>query len=372
MKKLFIICFLSLTVISLSFCRKDVNGPIDEIPDPPAERTIDWVIQNRPQDLVAVVGVFPGNVQPGGGNVQKLVLFDYYNPQNYKIATDTTYRVVDPVFSRDKTKIIFGDIRKYIPDYGPRLVLYDLVADTIRPLNDQYGDRLVGVDVVWDANGVGFYFSYEYPHPAAEARPVFYYDLLSGEQSLIYTNFPWMAYPVDLLPPDTLIVFSNDTVSTVQQEGYYYMSASGEFLARINNEHLVHYREDAEYPQNLYPYRGNLRWYDDIQLFLIDQPGVNFMPGTFFQTRIAFTSREGSVLRPFPTNPGYIEIFIGRNGNTQQVLSLKFDSFVSGVGIWGYNGKSIFLRNEAGSLLNNEFIYPEIIPTCIAFAYADF
>jgi len=246
------------------------------------------------------------------------------------------------------------------------------VTDTIRPLNDQYGGYLVGVDVVWDADGSGFYFSYENPIPMVELRGTLYFDLSSEEEVGINPNpnstgrFTWCIYPVDLLPPDTLIVFSNDTVSTGQPEGYYYMSTSGELLARIDNEYLVHYREDAEYPQNLYPYRGNLRWYDDIQLFLIDQPGVDFMPGTFFQTRIAFTNRDGSVLRPFPTNREYIEIFIGRNKHTQRVLSMQFASFHN------THVKSIVLRNEAGSLLNSEFISHEIIPTCLAFAYADF
>ncbi|KPK91637.1 hypothetical protein AMJ80_07170 [bacterium SM23_31] len=56
MKKLLIICFFSLIVIILSFCRKDVNGPGNEINNPEDEGF------NVPlKDLVALKCVFTEN-----------------------------------------------------------------------------------------------------------------------------------------------------------------------------------------------------------------------------------------------------------------------------------------------------------------------
>jgi len=369
MKKLGIIFLLSLIVLSLSFCRKDVNGPIDEIPDPPADRTIDWVIQNRPEDLVAVVAVFPERYPAGGigGNFQQLALFDYYNPENYKFATDTTYRVTDPVFSNDKTKMIFGDMRRYIWDRGPGLVLYDIVQNTFEQLPDPVASTLAGMNVVWDVNDMGFYFSYE-PYFVASAQSVFYFDLSSKTYTAVYHHFPMKTYPVELLPPDTLIVFTNDTSVTHQPEGYYYMTTNGQFISRINIDKLIYYREDAEYPLNLYPHVGKIKWYEDLQLFIFEEQG-NFISGIYIKDRIALTSRDGTFYKYFPVNEVYFEDFIGWNSYDKKILVLLSSERPGDIGIWGSYGMKIALLDyQTGEM--KEFLLPKIITSCIAFAWA--
>jgi len=346
----------------------DVNG----ISEPDQERTIDWVIQNRPQDLLAVAAVFPETVRPdgGGGNVQKLVLFDYYNPENYKFATDTTYRVTDPVFSHGKTKMIFGDMRRYIFDRGPSLVLYDIVKNTFERLPDPVASTLAGMNVVWDVNDMGFYFSYE-PYFIASAQSVFYYDLSSKTYTAVYHHFPMKTYPVELLPPDTLIVFTNDTSVTHQPEGYYYMTTNGQFISRINIDKLIYYREDAEYPENLIPHVGRLVWYEDLQLFFFSEPGEFVPGGPIVDNRLAFTNRDGTYHRYFAPNEEFLEGLIGWNSHERKMLVLLayLPWIVQNPGIWGWYGNEIVLYDyQTGEM--KEFLLPQIITSCIAFATA--
>ena len=77
------------------------------------------------EDLVAMIAVFD-NPDENGVYPAKLVLADYYNPTDYKIVTDKPIRAIEPVFSRDKTRILFGDVNSGIEDAGPQLTLYDV------------------------------------------------------------------------------------------------------------------------------------------------------------------------------------------------------------------------------------------------------
>ena len=113
MRKLVIICLLSLFVISLSFCRKDINGPNN-------------VIIDQQNNLVALTAVYNEKYSEMGAHIEKLVLLDYYNPTNYKVITDSSYGACSPKFSHDKSKIIFEDKLREFTDVGNRLFIYEV------------------------------------------------------------------------------------------------------------------------------------------------------------------------------------------------------------------------------------------------------
>jgi len=334
-----------------------VNGPIEEIPDPPAERTIDWVINNRPQDLLAVVAEFPDEMIPRKTN-RNIVLIDYYNPQTYKIVSDTTYRPIFISFSPDKKKIIFGDSNYYIMDLGPTLVLYDLEENTFLRIDDPYDPLpdvffLPGINPVWNYDGTGFYFTNV---PAWYFQELYYYDFLTNQGSSIHSGRQQKTYVVDIVGPDTLIVFSNDTLTTGKSQGYYYMSNDGQFLSRINNDKLIYYNMNNPYPY-LYPFLGKLRWYKDLQLFAFDDWG-NWIPGGYMDTRFALTNQDGSYYKFFPLNEQYNEYGIGWNNNDMEFLILRGDI------------KLLKLDYQTGKM--KDYLIPQIIPSCIGFWQADF
>ena len=335
--RIFIAVFLLASNMILYSC-SDVNG----ISEPDQERTIDWVIQNRPQDLVVVAAVFTDNLR-------KLVLFDYYNPQNYKIVTDESFGAVYPVFSHDKKKIIFGDWNDWANEAGPALMLYDVVRDTVQPIiaENFYSDNnLPGINMIWNADDTGFYFTW-----AGDwyGQRILYYDFETRLYSHFYFNRGKDTYAVSLIPPDTLIVFTNDTLVTGQPEGLYYMSTNGQFLSRINIDKLVYYT-----PNNNHPYPAGLQWINSKQLFLISERG-NFIPNYFITVRISISNRDGSFYKAF---------------------ELK-DSLADGPIAWNIReDKIIFLRNPLSSgstklmLLNykngevQDFFTPNMIPNC--------
>jgi len=101
--------------------------------------TIDEKIMSRPQDLIVVSAKFNEKYpRTGGSNIRKLILFDYYNLNNYKIITDSTYLPMMEKFSPDKSKIIFCDGRQYFMDgAGYMFVIYDFKSNTFQQTSAQ-------------------------------------------------------------------------------------------------------------------------------------------------------------------------------------------------------------------------------------------
>jgi len=326
----------------------DVNG----ISEPDQERNIDWVIQNRPQDLLAVIAEFPDEMIPQKTN-RNIVLIDYYNPQTYKIVSDTIYRPDFVSFSPDKKKIIFGDSNYYIFDSGPTLVLYDLEENTFLRIYD----NMPGIGPVWNYEGTGFYFTNV---PAWGFQNLYYYDFLTNRGVSIHARRQQKTYVVDIVGPDTLIVFSNDTLTTGKSQGYYYMSNDGQFLSRINNDKLIYYNMNNPYPY-LYPFLGKLRWYKDLQLFAFEDMG-DWIPGGYIDIRFALTNQDGSYYKFFPLNEQYNEYGIGWNNNEMEFLILRGD----------INVKIKLLRLDYKTGKMKDYLIPQIIPSCIGFWQADF
>jgi len=352
--RIFIAVFLLTSTMVLYSC-SDVNG----ISEPDQERTIDWVIHNRPQDLLAVIAEFPDDEIIPGKTKRSIVLIDYYNPQTYKIVSDTTYLPEFVVFSPDKKKIIFGDDNYYISDAGPTLVLYDLeentflrIDDKSDPLPDEF--FLPGIDPVWNYEGTGFYFTQV---PAWGYQNLYYYDFLTNRSFSIHSGRQQKTYVVDIVGPDTLIVFSNDSLKTGQPEGFYYMSTEGEFLSRINIETAL-YRRPGKHNTSI----GSIIWNELIKMFIISEPG-NFIPGGGIGRRIAISNKDNSFYKYFPLDGVHREYLLGVSPDKNLII-------MKAPGVNDLVIKIMKLNYETG--IYQEFFSVEMIPSCIGFMVAFF
>ena len=346
--RIFIAVFLFASNMILYSC-SDVNG----ISEPDQERTIDWVIQNRPQDLVVVAAKFTDNSR-------KLVLFDYYNPQNYKIVTDDSFGAVYPVFSNDKKKIIFGDWNDWANEAGPALMLYDVVRDTVQPIiaENFYSDNnLPGINMIWNADDTGFYFAWE---GTWYGQRVMYYDFETKLYSDVYFHRGHDTYAVSLVPPDKLIVFSDDSLVTGQPEGFYYMSTEGEFLLRINIEKLVYYS-----PHGIRAPTSCVQWNNVFQLFAFTEIG-NFITGGMPIGRISLSNKDGSFYYQYSSG-NYDDSFPQwtSDGN---ILFLREDYPVKTIP--PDKGKIMKIEYNSGNI--TEFFTPEFIANCIGIHSFDY
>ena len=215
------------------------------------------------EDLVAMIAVFD-NPDENGVYPAKLVLADYYNPTDYKIVTDKPIRAIEPVFSRDKTRILFGDVNSGIEDAGPQLTLYDVENENIQLLG------IWGGIVTWNFEDSGIYFS---NHPAV--RILFYRFSNQTVDVIKYGD----EYAVALKGQDTLIVFSHTVAETGQQFGFYFMDLEGNYLSRIDNPYLGFNSSKAYNPN----------WNDELGLFVYAE-----IDSTVSGSKISVTNLDGS------------------------------------------------------------------------------
>jgi len=231
MKKLGIIWLLSLTVISLSSCRKDINGPNN-------------VIIDQQRNLVALTAVYNERYSEMGANIEKLVLVDYFNPTNYKVLTDSSFRPWWGKFTHDKSKIIFGDAHTLhtAEDLGYQFFIYDVKDSTFQTFGEFEGGHfpLCGIKPFWNHDGTGFYFT-TYPPPFSFSKSVLFFDITMEKGWNIVNSKSWWSAvsPEALIDENTLIVFSNDSLVTGQPPGFYLMDINGNYLSRVNNPHLL-------------------------------------------------------------------------------------------------------------------------------------
>ena len=157
------------------------------------------------------------------------------------------------------------------------------------------------------------------------------------------------------------------------------MDTNGQFLSRINIDKLIYYREDEPSPLNLYPYVGKIKWYDDLQLFIFEEQGEFRDDKYVVDTRIAFTSRDGTFYKPYAAHNWEYEILMGWNSYEKKILVLLASDWPADVGISGYNGLKIVLLDYQTGInslyptgVTEELLTPEMFPSCIAFAWAVF
>ncbi|KPK90331.1 hypothetical protein AMJ80_08540 [bacterium SM23_31] len=329
MKKPGIIWLLTLTVISLSFCRKDINGP-------------DNVIINQQKNWVAVTGYFLKN----SGHSTHIVLVDFYNPKNYKIITDTTMIAVEPRFSNDKQKILFGDMIHYGYGSGPQFFLYNFEDEVFQPLFIKSRMGPTGEKHIWNYDNSGFYFTKE---PAWGFQEVLFYSFLNNNVSVIKeANGPFCVYVIGLKGQDTLIVFSNNTKDTGQPIGYYLMDLEGNYLSRINNTNLELINVKGINKKAAY----NPNWNNKLGLFVYAQSDST-IPGY----KISVTNLDGSYFRSY-TSGEYIDDYP----------------------VWGPEGKYILFNRGLKRIMIIDvatgevsyFLKPGDIPGSLGFRYPDY
>jgi len=285
MKKLGIISLLSLTVISLSFCRKDVNGPNN-------------VIIDQQKNLVALTAVYNERYSELGANIEKLVLLDYYNPTNYKVLTDTLFRPWWVKFSHDKSKIIFADAHELhtAMDLGYQFFIYDVKDSTFQTFGEFEGGHfpLCGIIPFWNHDGTGFYFT-TYPPPFSSSTSVLFFDITIEEGWNIVNNQSGWAtvYPSALIDANTLIVSSNDSILTGQPPGFYLMNTNGNYLSRINNPHLLGRSNSGRLIK-----ATDIEWNEKLGILVYAEP---FQAESRIGRKISVTNLDGSYYRNYTT-----------------------------------------------------------------------
>jgi len=109
---------------------------------------------------------------------------------------------------------------------------------------------------------------------------------LTNRGSSIHSRWQQKTFVADIKGPDTLIVFSNDSLVTGQPEGYYFMSTNGQFLSRIQFKNLEYIK-----PENLRLYRGGIYWDERKQIFIIIEVG-DFKNNQSVTSRIAVSDNK--------------------------------------------------------------------------------
>ncbi|KPK90308.1 hypothetical protein AMJ80_08580 [bacterium SM23_31] len=337
MKKLLIIWFFSLIVISLSFCRKDVNGPGNEINNPKDEGF------NVPhKDLVALKCVFTENYSG-------LLLLDYYDPSNYKIVKDPPACVRTPRFSANKDKIIFNT-KPYAPGAGYSFALYDVNKDTVKNIRRLSGLNLYGERPVWKYDGSGFYY-YVY------LGGVYFYQF---DTQLDYNFGPgnFLIHELyGLKGTDTLMVYGYDKKLGKQSYGNYFTDHEGSFLTRIDNPYLepVHCSTGI-----ISEYSKRLRWNSTAGLFVCSE-----YDSTLNGRKISVTNLDGSYYRSY-TSGDYTDDYPVWGPEGKTILFNRTEWIVP---YFYYHGVMI-IDVETGEV--SKFINPETINGAIRLWDADY
>jgi len=292
--------------------------------------TIDEKIKYRPQDLVVVVAGFNEQYYSKKGKMQELVLFDFYNPQNYKIITDSTGYIPDfPKLSPDKSKIIF--CTPYFKDGGAAFVLYDLKNKTFQQFSPF---KIAGLLPIWNNDGTGFFFTGD---NWSRVGGVHYFDITTQ----IYKQINYYPLPCCIINKDTIIVFSDDTDVTGQPPGLYFMDLQGNYLSRINNPHLSG--------------TSRIDWNNDLKLLLYPETYA-----TNIACKISVTNLDGSYYKNLTPEGNFdFTAYWGPDGK-----SILFQRHSGGFDTEGwYNSKIMQVDFNTGKV--SELFNPNMIENCI-------
>lgn len=95
----------------------------------------------------------------GEDTAHRLIVTDLQNPSNYRVLRKAGDHVGEAYFGPEKRRIVFGKDARLIEDAGGRLALYDLESNEVRLLTDAPWTGVGGGNVVWEADGSGFYYN---------------------------------------------------------------------------------------------------------------------------------------------------------------------------------------------------------------------
>jgi hypothetical protein len=301
MIKNYLVFLTILILLAVYACSDSVTDP--GTGDPPGK-----VIMSAVYDSLAINGTIH----------DKLIICDYDDPTNFEILTADTFWVESPKFSPDKNTIVFGDKFREANDAGPLLIEYNIQARSFNLLefNPVTHSGLWGYCHIWNYEGTGvFYFNVL---PMALIYSTHYYDITTNTYEFVKSGngVEGKVIPALSIAPDTLMVFSNDSITTGQSAGFYLLDGSYNYVKRINNPHLIGYNKN-----------GHLRYASTLDL--ARGSGLIVYSEHHTQTngwKISVTKLDGSYYKCFTS------------GN--------YDDFGP---VWGANSKTIlFYRNPLG------------------------
>ena len=335
MKKYYQSHGLTILILSLFACSSNPIGPN------PGDNPADWIAATA-------------RIQ----RFQQIVLINYDNPSVFKIITDNDHQNKEPVFSNDKTMLIYQDSHTGFAHEG-QLILYNLKNGKTKPLmfDVQRNYPLTGEGVVWSPDDDAIYYHITEDIVGAAHTDIFCYDLKTETVRRLTKTFWYSEWPVGFKGLDTLIVVSTDTAVTKQPMGFYFMDLNANYLSRINNPHLeLVNRSGINLKAAYHP-----EWNDELDLLVYAQVDSAF-PGI----QIAVTNLDGTFYKTYSTG----------------------GSFIDDYPCWGPNGKSIlFQRSNATDygqeyarvmLLNldtetdKELIFPYRINKASSLSYPDY
>ena len=321
MKKLILLCLL-LTIFLLELSCSSILESVNDID----------IIGT--ENMVAVIAVFDSQIR-------RLVLFDYYDPTEYKFVTDAQSGPYLPKFSHNKLKLLYNDFAlTKITDSGDPFVLYDVIDSTIQPIKD---GELYGIYPVWNFDGSGFFFA---SNIFGNATGVRFYSFLDQNFKFINTE-GFAARAIALINDNTLLAESfypeNQTLK------YVLIDISGHHFSVLNNPHMT--RKNA----------GDPDWNSDLQLFVYSDMVENR------KRKICVTNLNGSYYRSYTSGEHYdVTPVWGPEGET--ILFLRSSGYKPSL---GYTPTQLMIIDcERGYV--NEFIKSQTINNAVAFYSLDF
>lgn len=283
-------------------------------------------IERDKENLIAFSAIYYTDNDYSG----RIVIMDYKNPTNYKIITHPGLKALEPIFSHNKEKILFG--LDGISEHGYQFAVYDINTSEMEKLyanNISDGLPLVGTNPVWDLNNEGFYFTQH--HTYSIAMGIYYYDLTTEELTELYNPQDASIYAVGIKAPDTLIVFSNKYyLASKDSNCFFFMSKSGEYISQITNPHLVLINENGVTKKGAY----DIYWNHQIKQFVYsaintDQIGYAIsatdIEGTFYKQ---YTNSNYDT-RPI-WGPNNSILYFNRQPDLMQKKQLYFINTISG------------------------------------------
>lgn len=265
----------------------------------------------------------------------ELALADFNDPSNYEFIVRDGHSKHLGAFSPDKSLLIYGDLTTGY-DHDDQLVLYDIRKRKPTPLFYPPGRPLVGGRVVWKPDGTGIY----YQVVDFFLYNIFYYDFTSAIRKSITQGNVSQEWPVGFKGADTLIVFSDDSLTTGQPWGFYFMDLDGKYLSRIDNPHLEHTNPNASTPWATYSHD----WNDEKGLFT-----YSMSDSSYEGFRIAITDLTGAIYRSYTEGYRDFSPVWGPEGET-----LIFTRIPISVYAGLENSKLMILTLESGEI--REFV----------------
>ncbi|MEQ8524976.1 hypothetical protein [Gracilimonas sp.] len=236
--------------------------------------------------------VFFEKTHKNGAPVHGIVAINYDNPKEFKLLASGKSAYNNLRLSPDGEKLIYTD--KYETGLGsvPQHGLFNTRTGKKELLFQIFeGEKveLVGhesIDVVWNMDSEGFYFT----NPAqsfSALQSVFYYNLKTRKVEIIKGSPPFAIYPHDIISSDTLIVFSNE-FETLE---FYLMGIDGKYIYKINNSFISGINEDGITKRGVF----DLAWNDSLSLI-----AAGYINGDKFDGyKIIVTDLEGKVFNEF-------------------------------------------------------------------------